>query len=139
MLESVPEANHGDARFRKSLTLAGHLAGCRENWLEHMEGKGRNIVDAWDEKCELSEMYDRFANLENRWTNYLANLPEEEWSQKFTFTESNGDSFELPVGVQVIQLAGHASYHRGQIALLVGQLGGEIKDTDYADWWWEAQ
>jgi uncharacterized damage-inducible protein DinB len=45
----------------------------------------------------------------------------------------------VPVEVQVIQLFGHASYHRGQIALLVDQLGGEVVDTDYVDWWWARQ
>ena len=39
----------------------------------------------------------------------------------------------MPIGMQIEQLAGHAAYHRGQIALLVDQLGGEVQDTDYAD------
>ncbi len=35
---------------------------------------------------------------------------------------------------QAVTLAGHASCHRGQIALLVDQLGGETVDTDYVYW-----
>ena len=58
------------------------------------------------------------------------------WRRTFEFTELNGESFRLPIEVQIVQLVGHASYHRGQIALLVDQLGGETVDTDYADWWW---
>jgi uncharacterized damage-inducible protein DinB len=51
------------------------------------------------------------------------------------FSEGEGE-FSLPIEVQIVQLIGHASYHRGQVALLVDQLGGETVDTDYADWWW---
>ncbi|MGC4045162.1 MAG: DinB family protein [Armatimonas sp.] len=42
----------------------------------------------------------------------------------------------MGIEVQIVQLIGHAPYHRGQVALLVDQLGGEVVDTDYADWWW---
>ncbi len=30
MLESVPEANRSDPRFQRAVTLADHLAACRE-------------------------------------------------------------------------------------------------------------
>ena len=39
MLELVPEANRSDARFQQAVAIAGHLAACREFWLEHMGGK----------------------------------------------------------------------------------------------------
>ena len=35
---------------------------------------------------------------------------------------------------QLMQLVGHSYYHRGQIALLVDQLGGTTTDTDYFYW-----
>ncbi|MBC7805028.1 MAG: hypothetical protein H7145_02640, partial [Akkermansiaceae bacterium] len=38
MIESVPPANRADARFRQAVTLAAHLAFCREYWLHLMDG-----------------------------------------------------------------------------------------------------
>jgi uncharacterized damage-inducible protein DinB len=32
------------------------------------------------------------------------------------------------------QLFGHSSYHRGQVALLIRDLGGEPAVTDYVFW-----
>jgi uncharacterized damage-inducible protein DinB len=139
MIESVPEANRRDARFQRAVTLAGHLAACRENWLDHMDREGHNQVAWWDERCELATLRPRFAALESQWTAYLARLEEDQLAQDFEFTELNGESFHLPIEVQIEQLVGHAAYHRGQIALLVDQLGGETVDTDYADWWWAMQ
>lgn len=139
MLESVPEANRSDARFQQSVTLAGHLAACRENWLDRMEGEEHSQVAWWDEQCELAPLRPRFAALESQWTDYLAHLEEDQLAQDFEFSEANGERFHVPIEVQIVQLIGHASYHRGQIALLVDQLGGETVDTDYADWWWARQ
>lgn len=135
MLESVPEARRSDPRFQQAVTLADHLAACREFWLDCM-GKGRSELTGWNEECDFSTLGSRFAAVEPRWTDYLARFDDSRLAQDFEFTESNGETFRLPVGVQIEQLAGHAAYHRGQIALLVDQLGGEVVDTDYADWWW---
>lgn len=136
MLESVPEAGRSDARFQKAVTLADHLAAGREKWLDYMDGEGHNQIAWWNPQCELATLPPRFAALERQWADYLARLDDGKLEQNFQFTESNGETFHLPLEVQIEQLVGHAAYHRGQIALLVDQLGGETVDTDYADWWW---
>lgn len=136
MLESVPEANRRDPRFQRAVTLADHLVAGREKWLDYMDGEGRNQLAWWDEQCELAALRPRFAAVESQWTDYLARLEADRLAQDFEFTEANGERFRLPIAVQLEQLIGHASYHRGQVALLVDQLGGETVDTDYTDWWW---
>jgi uncharacterized damage-inducible protein DinB len=136
MLESVPEAHRSDARFQQAVTHTGHPEACRENWLDHMDREGRNQVAWWDEQCELATLRPRFAAPESQWTDYLARLEEDRLAEEFEFSESDGERFRLPIEVQIVQMNGHASYHRGQVALLVDQLGGETVDTDYADWWW---
>ena len=135
MIESVPEAGRGDARFQQAVSIAGHLAACRENWLGYMAGEGAGQAAWYDEECDLTALGPRFAALQARWTDYLARLDEDGLAREFEFSE-NGERFRVPTEVQTIQLFGHASYHRGQVALLVGQLGGETVDTDYIDWWW---
>ena len=133
MLESVPEANRTDTRFQQAVTVAGHLAACRENWLDLMHRDGLHLVAWFDPKCDLTTLRPRFALLEAQWTDYLAHLTDAQLAQDFTFSE-NGGRYTLPTEVQIIQLVGHAAYHRGQVALLVDQLGGETVDTDYVFW-----
>ena len=135
MIASVPEAGRSESRFQQAVTLAGHLAACRENWLDRMTGQSDGSVAWWDAGCKLASLRPRFAALEGRWTEYLAGLSDDQLAQEFEFTEG-GPSFHLPTEVQVEQLFGHTAYHRGQIVLLVDQLGGETVDTDYVDWWW---
>jgi uncharacterized damage-inducible protein DinB len=137
MLDSVPRDRRADARFQRAVTIAGHLAACRENWLDYMAGDGANQVEWWDPQCALSTLRPRFDALETRWSRYLAGLTDDCLPLDFEFSHGLGESFRLPVGVQIEQLAHHADYHRGQVALLVDMLGGEVVDTDYADFWWE--
>jgi uncharacterized damage-inducible protein DinB len=136
MIESVSEANRTDACFQRAVTIAAHLAACRENWLSHMDGGGGNQVPWFDPEADLGSLRSRFAALESAWTGYLSRLEASRLPEEFAFPGSDGETFRLPVEVQIEQLVGHASYHRGQVALLVDQLGGETVDTDYADWWW---
>jgi len=135
MIESVPQAGRSDARFQQAVWIACHLASCRENWLDHMAEETAGQA-AWREAaCDLAALRPRFAALQARWTDYLARLDEDGLAREFEFSE-NGQSFRVPIEVQIVQLFGHASYHRGQVAVLVDQLGGETVDTDYVDWWW---
>lgn len=134
MLASVPEANRTDPRFQQALSLAAHLAACRENWLTWMAGEERPIV-AWFERDTTREsLGPRFAALEERWTTYLGSLTDDDLEQTFSFTEANGVTYRVVRGGQITQLYGHAHYHRGQVVLLVDQLGGESVDTDFIDW-----
>ena len=134
MIESVPEANRTDPRFQQAVNLAAHLAACRENWLDRIEVGGHQQTAWFESKAALPTLRPRFAAIEARWGAFLAGLTEAELERVFEFTTSEGQPFRWYVEGQILQLIGHASYHRGQIALLVDQLGGETVDTDYLFW-----
>ena len=139
MLESVPASGRTDPRFQQAITIADHSAACHEFWLDCI-GKGVcEMTTVWNEKCDFSALRSRFAAIEPRWTDYLALLDDSQLEQNFEFTESNGQSSRLPIGVQIEHLVRHAAYHCGQVVLLVNALGGETADTDYEDWWVERQ
>jgi uncharacterized damage-inducible protein DinB len=130
MIESVPPANRGDARFQQAVTLAAHLAFCREYWLHLMHGGEKTGGEWFEPAANLPMLRPRFADIEARWTEYLAGLDDAGLSREFelAFGEYRMDWY---VEGQILQLLGHAPYHRGQVALLVDQLGGETVDTDY--------
>lgn len=131
MLESVPDMQRTDARFQQAVNIASHLTICRENWLGFMQGEG-----SWRNKpSQLETLSTRLAAIDAQWTEYLANLNDAQMARDFEFTD-NGERFHVPTEVQILQLALHALYHRGQVVLLVDMLGGETVDTDYVDWWW---
>src|SRR5262249_5242696 len=131
-LESVPETARGDARFARAVRLAAHLAACRENYHELLQGREPTAL-WWPEDAALDTLHPRYARLEAAWAAYLDSLTEQTLTQNFA--ERGGDDRYLwNIEGQVFQLLGHAYYHRGQISLLVDELGGETVDTDYVEW-----
>lgn len=134
MIESVPESSRPDARFQRAVTLADHLCACRENWLDRMTAGGVNQVAWWNEKSKLDTLRPRFASMEEKWTDYLAGVDEAALPEEFEFPGGDGNRYRWQIEGQIKQLVGHGAYHRGQIALLVDQLGGESVDTDYLYW-----
>jgi uncharacterized damage-inducible protein DinB len=134
MIESVPVERRGDAKFSKAVTLAAHLAACRDNWLDRMRADGANQVDWWPEEVVAETLRPTFARVETEWTDYLNSLNEKDLERDFEFPGSNGLRYRWNIEGQIVQLVGHAFYHRGQVALLVEELGGETVDTDYLFW-----
>ncbi len=133
MIDSVSESARGDARYMRCLILADHLAACRANWLSMMAG-GAEVMPWWEESVDRATLDGLYQRAEREWTDYLANLKEEELDKDFDFPLPEGGHWRWHIEGQIYQLLGHAHYHRGQIALLVDQLGGETVDTDFADW-----
>ena len=134
MLNSVPTERQADPRYSQAVNLAAHLAACRENWLDRIADGGRNQVPWFEESADPGSISARFRAIEARWTIFYELLTDDQLSQEFTFPVVNGGTFSFYIEGQLLQLIGHGNYHRGQIALLVAQLGGEAVDSDYLYW-----
>jgi len=135
MLKTVPEPKRGDPWFQRAVTLAAHLAACRENWLDRMINGAKAQSDWWPKDVKLEELPRRYKKMEKQWTDYLARLTDRKLDVDFSFPASSGKGgYRWNIEGQIVQLVGHAFYHRGQISLLVDQLGGRTVDTDYLFW-----
>ncbi len=134
MLNSVPKQARSDARFSQAVNLAAHLVACRENWLDRILTKGERQAPWFEDAADLAALPARFEATEAAWTAYLAARDDSELAAEFTFPLRGGQEFRFYVEGQLLQLVGHGNYHRGQIALLVDQLGGQSVDTDYLFW-----
>ena len=56
------------------------------------------------------------------------------WYEYLTYTGGDGKRYRWRLLDLLTQVFGHAWYHRGQIAMLVNDLGGEAVDTDFIFW-----
>jgi uncharacterized damage-inducible protein DinB len=137
MIESVPEAMRTDARFAEAVRLAAHVVACRENWLNRIVGQGDRQGLWFEDDAVLEGLRERFEAMEKRWAEYLESATDESLAGDFSFVLLNGNTYSLPIEIQVLQLLIHTPYHRGQVALLVDQLGGETVDTDFLYWFFK--
>ena len=81
----------------------------------------------------MQNLRPRFAAVETRWQEYLESLGDGDLEQDFEFT-AGPNSYRWNIEGQIVQLVGHAFYHRGQVAMLVDELEGTTINTDYLFW-----
>lgn len=132
MLRSVPGPARETPGFARAVGKMAHLVAARHNWLFRL-----GLLEAaqdWFPPMTLDELPAAIEAVEKRWTGYLANLSDDDLAADFTWRRDDGQHCRWRLLDLLTQVFGHAWYHRGQIAMLVSDLGGEAIDTDFIFW-----
>lgn len=133
MLRSVPEPRRGEAAFARAVEKAAHLIAARHNWLSRL-GVIAEAPVGFAPPWGFADLPGKWAETEARWTAYLATLDEAGLERQFEWTGVDGKRRRWRLLDLLTQVFGHAWYHRGQIAMLVKDLGGTPVDTDFIFW-----
>lgn len=133
MLESVPHDARSSAQFTRAVARAAHLMAARHMWLFRL-GVCLDKPESWFPPTGLEQLPAAFAEVERLWVAYLAGLTEQQVLADVTWMGADGKQRRYPLIDLLTQINGHAWYHRGQIAMLVKDLGGTPVDTDYIFW-----
>lgn len=133
MLESVPEGARALPGFARAVGKMAHLVAARHMWLFRLGVVG-DKPDSWFPATTLADLPRAIHDIERRWSAYLGTLSDADLAGNFTCTVGDGTRYEWRLLDLLTQIFGHAWYHRGQIAMLVKDLGGQTVDTDYIFW-----
>ncbi len=133
MLQSVPESARVSPQFARAVGKAAHLVAARHMWLYRLGLCEDRPVD-WFPPTTLEELPQVTADVERRWVHYLAGLSESQVLADVEWMGYDGKRRRWPLMDLLTQIFGHAWYHRGQIATLVKDLGGQPIDADYIFW-----
>ena len=133
MLESVPPERRGAAEFQKAVDRLAHLVAARRRWLYRL-GHLSEAPALFPKGNALADLPALVANTETAWVTYLERLDDAELARTLEWEALDGRRYRWDVEGILTQVFGHAWYHRGQIAQLVAQLGGQAVDTDYILW-----
>jgi uncharacterized damage-inducible protein DinB len=130
MLESVPAERRADPSFQRAVDKMAHLATARLRWLYRL-GVAKELPPIFPKGTTLSELRTMIAAAEAAWIDYLAPLDDAKLASEFEYTSAENKRYRWTIEGLLTQVNGHAWYHRGQIAMLVADLGGKAVDTDY--------
>ena len=133
MLQSVPAEARASSQFTRAVGKMAHLIAARHMWLFRL-GVVADRPESWFPPMTLEQLPAALEAVEPRWTAYLARLADADLAADFVYTGSDGRRYRWRLLDLLTQVFGHAWYHRGQIAMLVKDLGGEAVDTDYIFW-----
>jgi uncharacterized damage-inducible protein DinB len=126
VLDSLRAMTHPD---QQALDIYAHVLGGEHTWLTRILGRAPR------EKIWPDLTLERAAALAAENAAELRALLEsrsaDELQQKVAYINSAGVAFESTVEDMLLQIVLHGCYHRGQIAMLVRDAGGEPAPTDY--------
>ena len=133
MLRSVPTEARAAPQFARAVGKMAHLVAARHMCLFRL-GVVSDRPDSWFPPTTLEQLPAAVEAVEQRWSAHLARLTDADLATDFVWAGSDGRRFRWRLLDLLTQVFGHAWYHRGQIAMLVKDLGGEAIDTDYIFW-----
>ena len=134
MLESVPAAQRSQPDFQRAVDLMAHMVAARRMWLFRL-GHGPEPPSGWSPAgTTFGDLPAMLSAVEANWVAYLRDLNDEMLSRELIWKGTDGSRWQWPVEKILTQVSCHAWYHRGQIVVLVGALGGKTTSTDLIFW-----
>lgn len=110
----------------RAVALLAHIAATERVWLERALSVPRP-AELWPQ-WSLSKIAKELQAMFNEWTHLVAI---DDLSRDFAYTNTKGQQFRSRLSDVALHVAFHGVYHRGQIAALVRQHGGEPASTDF--------
>ena len=111
---------------QRAVALLAHITATQRVWLERALSLPQSVA-VWPQ-WSLSETAKEFPGVLDEWTRLIAT---DDLSREFAYTNTKGQEFWNRLSDVALHVAFHGVYHRGQIAALVRQQGGEPAYTDF--------
>ena len=108
-----------------------HLYGADRVWLERFHGRSPRALPAGDDLAALEALARKWREVEAGQDAFIAALTPEHLAEPLSYVSFSGDHFTRALGDALLHLANHGTYHRGQVATLLRQLGRKAASTDY--------
>ena len=111
----------------RAMALFAHNLAAHRVWQARVEGRTPGHL-AWPAP-RPAQFVAEVAKLRRRWDAVLSRHPDED--ETVAYTDSRGRERSGSLGDVVTHLVMHATYHRGQIAMLLGRLDVTLPATDF--------
>lgn len=113
-------------------TLA-HLVAVEWLWLERWRGRSPRSLLPPEEFPTLAAVCGRWRAVEREMREYVAGLTEEALERSMTCISTRGQPWTYALWRMILHLLNHQSYHRGQVTVLLRQLGAQPAKIDFLD------
>jgi uncharacterized damage-inducible protein DinB len=116
--------------FPSVLATLAHIVGVEWLWLRRWLGESPTSMPAWTDKPTLAELKAQLAAVEAERASFLDSLTDVDLAGVVSYRAPDGLAFSHPLGQLIRHVVNHSTYHRGQLATLLRQLGQTPPSTD---------
>ncbi len=124
-LDSLKQAENPSPRAHQ---VMGHLVAAQILWLSRLRGEAVNIP-VWPE-LGLGDCAAQLEKLTDQWSQFVSSLTDEALRSRIEYKTSRGDTWQSRVDEILFHVLLHGSYHRGQIAAMLGRNDQQPAATD---------
>lgn len=105
----------------------------RGEWLWLRRWKGASPTKAFNQHDfpDASALRSRWTEVQTEEVDFLRSLTVDRLSTVVRYVNIDGQPWEYPLWKQMVHVVNHSSYHRGQAATLLRQLGVKPPPTDF--------
>ena len=110
----------------RAVAIIAHIAATHRVWLERALSMKQSVA-VWPD-WSLAETANQYSSVFGEWTRLIATG---DLSREVAYTNTKGLQFRNSLSDVALHVSFHGVYHRGQIANLVRQHGGQPANTDF--------
>ena len=108
-----------------------HVYGAEWVWLERFHGRSPRALPESQEGWTLPDFREKWKPVEAGHEAFVARLIPEQLAQPLTYVNFAGETMTYALAEALMHVVNHGTYHRGQIATMLRQLGHQPISTDY--------
>jgi uncharacterized damage-inducible protein DinB len=107
-----------------------HLVAAEEIWLSRWKGAPRPKLTGVDEVPTFDALREWWGRIQKERDAFVAGLREEDLEREIEMSTTGGTAYRHRFSDMFRHLANHSTYHRGQVAAMLRQLGEKPPSTD---------
>jgi len=123
---SNKQASHGSIRG-----IIAHIAGAEWIWLQRWKGTSPSKLPSESEFETLDIATQRLRKIDHDLQEFTSQLTQANIDVSRRYTTMEGKAYSNVLSDMLVHVANHSSYHRGQIATLLRQVGAVPQSTDF--------
>lgn len=108
-----------------------HILGAEWIWLERWNGRFPRALLPAAEFLDSAAIAQRWKQVEEGQIAFLNALPPSDLNQTLSYLNQKGETWSYPLWQQMVHVANHSTYHRGQVTTLLRQLKAQPATTDF--------
>ena len=116
--------------FRSVRDTLVHIMGVEWLYMERWHGRSPNEFPSGGEFPTLDSLRPQWASVEGEWLSRCRALSPQDLESRIEFRNTHGIFYSHTLTQLVAHLVNHSTYHRGQVATLLRQLGSQSESTD---------
>ena len=100
-------------------------------WLQRWQGESPKQIFASEDFADVTALEARWQIVEREQQNFIGRLTNERLKERLAYENFQGQRWEYSLAHMMQHTANHSSYHRGQVVVLLRQLGKTPVATDF--------